>query len=117
MSRLGKAPRHLITDQGKQFRGEVFSDWCRERGIRQRFGAVGKQGSIAVVERMIRTVKQECTRALPVVSLRRRSLQRELQFFLNWYHADRPHTARRFETRTATCRTRAVVDLIRRIAS
>ena len=93
VSRLGKAPRHLITDQGKQFSGEVFSGWCRERGIRQRFGAVGKQGSIAVVERMIRTVKQECTRALPVVSLRRRSLQRELQFFLNWYHADRPHTA------------------------
>jgi putative transposase len=93
VSRLGKAPRHLITDQGKQFSAEVFTGWCRRRGIRQRFGAVGKQGSIAVVERMIRTVKHECTRALPVVSLRRRSLQRELQFFLNWYHADRPHTA------------------------
>jgi hypothetical protein len=36
--------------------GEVFSGWCRERGIRPRFGAVGRQGSIAVVERMIRTV-------------------------------------------------------------
>ncbi len=93
VSRLGKGPRHLITDQGTQFSGEVFSDWCRHRGIRQRFGAVGKPGSIAVIERMIRTVKQECTRALPVVSLRRQSLKWELQFFLDWYHADRPHTA------------------------
>jgi putative transposase len=92
VSRLGKAPRHLITDQGKQFSGEVFSDWCRQRGIRQRFGAVGMHGSIAVIERMIRIVKQECMRALPVISLRRRSVQRELQLFLDWYHADRPHT-------------------------
>ncbi len=93
VSHLGQALRHLITDQGKQFRGEIFSDWCRKRGIRQRIGAVGKQGSIAVVERMIRTVKQECVHALPVVSLQRRSLERELRFYLDWYHADRPHAA------------------------
>ena len=55
IGKVGVAPRHLITDQGKQFRDKAFGQWCRRRGIRQRFGAVGKYGSIAVIERLIRT--------------------------------------------------------------
>jgi len=57
IGKAGAAPGHLITDQGKQFRDKAFGRWCRRRGIRQRFGAVGKYGSIAVVERLIRTIK------------------------------------------------------------
>jgi transposase InsO family protein len=62
----GAAPRHLITDHGSQFIDEAFGRWCARRRIRQRFGAVGKYGSIAVVERFLRSMKNECTRRLLV---------------------------------------------------
>jgi transposase InsO family protein len=90
--KTGAAPRHLITDQGKQFRNKAFGQWCRRRGIRQRFGAVGKYGSIAVVERLIRTIRSECTRKL-LIPYRRGRFRRELSLFVDWYNGDRPSEA------------------------
>ena len=87
---IGTAPRHLVTDQGKQFFNHRLHEWCPRHAIHQRFGAVGQRRSIAVVERFIRTLK-ESTRALPVVSLRRRSFQVAVQRAMGWYNADRPH--------------------------
>src|SRR5262249_5958280 len=92
VARVGRAARHLVTDQGEQFRCAAFQRWCRAQGMRQRFGAVGKQGSIAVVERFLRTLKQECTRVVAVVPLLRRAWCRELQLYSSWYNAARPHT-------------------------
>jgi len=92
IGKAGAAPSHLITDQGKQFRDEAFGKWCRRRGIRQRFGAVGKYGSIAVVERLIRTIKSEGTRRLLVPYLRDR-FRRELSLFVIWYNDHRPNEA------------------------
>jgi putative transposase len=88
--KAGAAPGHLITDQGKQFRDKAFGQWCRRRGIRQRFGAVGKYGSIAVVERLIRTIKGECTRRL-LVPYQHNALRRELALIADWYNRHRPH--------------------------
>ena len=51
-------------DKDKVFWGKTFKDWCRSKGIKPRYGAVGKHGSIAVVERAIRTLKNECTRRI-----------------------------------------------------
>ncbi len=59
-------PKYIISDKGRQFWCEDFKAWCRHRTIRARFGAVGKYGSIAVVERFIRTLKDECTRRIIV---------------------------------------------------
>jgi putative transposase len=87
----GAPPRHLITDRGKQFSSNGFKRWCRRHPIRQRFGAVGKPGSIAVIERLIRTLK-EYTRILPIVPLARHAFHREISLFVAWYNADRPHT-------------------------
>ena len=56
----------------------------------QRFGAVGKYGSIAVIERLMRTIKTECTRQL-MVPYQRPQLRRELSLFMDWYNAHRPH--------------------------
>jgi transposase InsO family protein len=84
------APTHLVTDRGEQFRSRGFRQWCRRRGIAQRFGAVGKHGSIAVIERFIRTMKEECTRRL-LVPYDRRSRQREISLYVSWYNAHRPH--------------------------
>jgi transposase InsO family protein len=36
-------------------------------GVKQRFGAVGKHGSIAVTERVIRTLKYERLKRVPVI--------------------------------------------------
>ena len=52
-------PKHLIVDQGPEFKCEHFENvWCKARNILPRFGAVGKHGSIAVVERFHRTLKE-----------------------------------------------------------
>ncbi len=87
----GAAPKYLITDHGKQFIAKAFACWCRRHGIRQRLGAIGKYGSLAVVERFIRTIKNEATRRI-LVPYRLAAFQRELSFFLGWYNAQRPHT-------------------------
>ncbi|MFQ5592152.1 MAG: hypothetical protein ACE5HE_13395, partial [Phycisphaerae bacterium] len=43
---VGKKPRYVITDKGKQFWCDGFKAWCRRRRIRPRFGAVGRYGSL-----------------------------------------------------------------------
>jgi putative transposase len=87
----GIVPRHMITDQGTQFTDERFGRWCHRRSIRQRFGAVGKYGSLAVVERLIRTIKDECTRRM-IIPYRRDAFRHELSLFIAWYNGQRPHT-------------------------
>ncbi len=91
------APKYLITDHGKQFASDSFKRWCRRRSIRQRFGAVGTYGSLAVIERLIRSIKDECTRRL-IIPYRRDAFRRELLLFLSWYNGHRPHT--RLDVRT-----------------
>ncbi len=85
------APTYLICDKGRQFWCDVFKRWCRGKSIRVRFGAVGKHGSIAVVERFIRTVKDEATRRI-LVSYRKEAFCKELTSYLAWYNEYRPHT-------------------------
>jgi hypothetical protein len=68
----------------------TFGRWCARRRIRQRFRAVGKYGSIAVVERFIRSMKNECTRRL-LVPYQRESVRRELALYVEWYNGYRPH--------------------------
>jgi len=59
-------PKYIICDKGKQFRCDAFKAWCDGHGITPRFGAVGRHGSIALVERFILTLKNECTRIILV---------------------------------------------------
>jgi len=53
------APRHLISDQEGVFISDAFQDLLIPWDVQQRFGAVGKHGSIAVTERLIWTLKRE----------------------------------------------------------
>jgi len=91
-------PAHLITDHGVQFTAGAFGVWCRRRGIQQRFGAIGKYGSIAVIERFIKSMKNECTRLLPIVPSARDAFGGELAHYVAWFNAERPHS--RFGART-----------------
>ena len=52
----GAAPKYIVTDQGQQFQDD-YRAWCKARGVRPRFGALGQHGSIAVIERFIRSMK------------------------------------------------------------
>lgn len=91
LAKVGEAPKYLVSDHGKQFACVAFKEWGRRHAIRQRLGAVGKPGSIAVVERFIRTLKEEGLAVLAVVPLLRRSLHREVSLFMGWYNSERPH--------------------------
>jgi transposase InsO family protein len=88
---VGTAPKYLVTDSGVQFTAAAFTAWCGRYGIRHRKGALGKHGSIAVVERFFRTLKDGCTRLLVVVALRRQTSRNELHHFVRWYNRHRPH--------------------------
>jgi hypothetical protein len=67
-----------------------FKKWAKRIGVKLRFGAIGKHGSIAVVERFIRTMKDECTRKI-TVPMRREEMREELVYYLEWYNQHRPH--------------------------
>ena len=88
--RTGTKPAHIITDQGGQFISETFKSWCRKRHVRPRLGAVGKQGSVAVIERFIRSMKVECTRQI-LVPFRLDAMREELALYVTWYNEYRPH--------------------------
>ncbi len=73
-----------------QFRGLPRLVPCK--GIKPpRYGAIGKHGSIAVVERFILTMKCLLAGLLPV-PYRRESFRRELDAIAEWYNSSRPHT-------------------------
>jgi hypothetical protein len=63
--------------------------WCPANNIRSRFGAVGKHGSIAVVERFHRTLK-EILRwiTIPEDPI---AFEREVGLIMDWYNEHRPH--------------------------
>lgn len=91
ISAAGQAPKHLVCDKGSQFWCEGFKEWCRRRGIRPRFGDVGQHGSIAVVERFIRTLKYEGLRGI-LVPFRFDAMRCELLRVVGWYNEHRAHT-------------------------
>jgi hypothetical protein len=88
--KAGKAPKHLITDKDKVFDCKAYRNWCKRRKISYRYGDVGKHGSIAIIERFIKTMKDECTREI-LVPLRLSTMRRELVFYSAWYNEHRPH--------------------------
>jgi len=61
------APKHIITDQEGVFVSVVFAELLRRWNVKQRFGAVGQHGSIAVTERAILTLKQEWLSRVSVI--------------------------------------------------
>ena len=85
------SPKHLITHQGEVFASEAFAELLSRREVKQRFGAVGKHGSIAVTERAIRTLKDEWLRRVPVLR-GLDHLRQLLQDFAVYYNDYRGHS-------------------------
>ena len=88
----GEAPKYIICDKGQQFWCDVFKDWCDRNCIKPRFGAVGQHGSIALVERFILSMKNECTRIM-LVPLCGDTFDSELTSYASWYNHSRPHSS------------------------
>ncbi len=86
------APRHIITDQEGVFISDAFKDLLRRCNVKQRFGAVGKHGSIAVTERLIWTLKYEWLNRVPVIR-ELDHLAELLMGFECWYNDCRGHMA------------------------
>ena len=88
----GAKTKYVISDKGPQFWCKAFKRWCRRRKVRPRSGAVGHCGSIAVIERFIRTLKEVGLRRV-LVPLNLRKMREHLDAIASWYNASRPHTA------------------------
>ena len=87
-----KKPKYIICDHDSIFDCSAFRRWVKRKGIKPpRYGAVGQHGSIAVVERCIRTIKDELTRRI-TVPLSRAEFRSELLVYVNWFNDHRPHT-------------------------
>jgi transposase InsO family protein len=83
-------PRHLISDQEGVFISDAFRALLTRRDVKQRFGAVGKHGSIAVTERVILTLKHEWLKHVPAI----RGLDhlgQQLRDFAVYYNEYRGH--------------------------
>jgi transposase InsO family protein len=85
------APRHLISDQEGVFISDAFRDLLVPWDVKQRFGAVGKHGSIAVTERVILTLKCEWLKRVPVIR-GLDHLSQLLRDFALYYNEYRGHT-------------------------
>lgn len=83
-------PKHLICDQESLFTGEVFKELLGRWSVQHRLGAVGKQGSIAVSERVIWTLKREWLGRVAVIR-GTDHLRALLEDFVDYYNQWRPH--------------------------
>jgi transposase InsO family protein len=99
-------PKYVVTDKGKQFWCRSFKSWCKRRGIRPRYGRIGEPASIAIVERFIRSMKQECTRCL-LIPMSLTAMRREVRLYTLWYNTLRTHMALAGKTPREVCTGRA----------
>jgi transposase InsO family protein len=85
-------PAHLVSDQARCFTGRVFRRALERLGVKQRFGAIGKKGSIALIERLWRTLKDTLGLRL-VRPLAAEDLMAKIEIGLVHYAHFRPHQA------------------------
>ena len=84
------APKHFASDQGSQFTSMLFRNALARLGIKQRFGAIGKTGSIAIIERFWRTLKEMLLlKSRPPLTMQ--DLWRRVEVGLVYYALYKPH--------------------------
>jgi putative transposase len=83
-------PRHLISDHEGVFIGGAFGELLNRWHVKQRLGAVGRHCSIAVTERVIKTMKYEWLFRAPLIR-GFEHLERLCTEFVEWHNEWRPH--------------------------
>jgi transposase InsO family protein/DNA-binding transcriptional regulator YiaG len=83
-------PAHFVSDQARCFKGQAFRRKLKRLGVKQRFGTIGKKGSIALIERLWRTLKDTFGLRLigPLVA---EDLMEKIELGLLDYAHFRPH--------------------------
>ena len=84
------SPAWFVTDQGVEFTAKTVRRWMARHGIPQRFGAVGRKGSISLIERYWRTMKREYARGL-LLYRPRHTIEAKLRLWARWFNGARPH--------------------------
>lgn len=92
----------VLTDNGSEFRSQVFGDTVRELGATQTFIRAGRPATNGAVERVQRTILEECWRPSFARSLvpKLTGLVRDLEAYLGYYNHERAHTGRLTNGRT-----------------
>jgi transposase InsO family protein len=86
------SPKHIISDQGKVFTGDVFAELLDTHHTKHRLGAIGKHGSISVTERAIKTLKYEWLKRVAIIK-DFEHLVKLCDEFEDWYNTWHPHMA------------------------
>jgi transposase InsO family protein len=91
----------VTTDNGSEFRGQVFRNAVLHSGAKHRFIRAGRPQTNGCVERVQRTVLEECWRPTFARSHvpKFTALRRDLVDYLDYYNWDRAHTGRNSDGR------------------
>jgi transposase InsO family protein len=92
----------VLSDNGSEFRSGEFGATLAELGARQRFIRAGRPATNGAVERVQRTILEECWRPSFARSLvpKLHGLTRDLAAYLRYYNEERAHTGRLTNGRT-----------------
>jgi transposase InsO family protein len=102
LARHGFRLERVLTDNGSEFRSVEFGDTIRELGAVQTFIRPGRPTTNGAVERVQRTILEECWRPSFARSLVPKigGLERDLASYLRFYNEERAHTGRYTKGRT-----------------
>ncbi len=84
------APTWLVTDKDPVLRSKWVNALLRQHGTRRRYGRIGRKGSIAIIERFWRSMKQEYVRHL-FLYRSTKWLDGKLASYATWFNVHRPH--------------------------
>jgi transposase InsO family protein len=92
----------VLSDNGSEFRSAQFGDALRELGAVHTFIRAGRPATNGAVERVQRTILEECWRPAFARSLvpKLHGLTRDLAGYLRYYNEERAHTGRLTRGRT-----------------
>lgn len=83
--RCHAAPTWLVTDKDPVLRSRLVNALLARHGTRRRYGAVGRRGSIALIERLWRSIKGKYVRHLFLFrSLR--SIEADVKRWVRWHN-------------------------------
>jgi hypothetical protein len=89
--------KHFVSDKGSQFTSQHFCTALKRLGIKQWFGAIGMYGSISIIERFWRTLK-DMLRLRSLRALTPADLVRRIVIGLFYYGQHKPHQGLRGAT-------------------